>query len=423
MTWTIVDAVFDLHLPPAQKATLQAMARYAHADGSNVKPNVQTLAEDAGLKPRTCQAALRRLEAAGLIACTTNRHGGVGHPATYAIRIERFVLHLHARARAQGVRWFLDADSCMQLEKTRHVVPPLADERVHDVHPSAGKGAPDGGEGCTRRPERVHETTAKGARDAPDPVMEKEDESVKEEETPAALASLKAKEGESTEAEAPADPLDGILWALAACVGTAQPNRQWMGDARTLLAKGATPALVRAAWACMCQAFDASEKGYHRTPHALVNGWDTFGVAGQADMRAQAEARQRAEQDRRAREAAALRRAVEERERARWDLLTPEEQAAETAAKDAEQQAKAEAHRQRLEAIRAQFGVFQTDGMGMSSNGRHRLTDEERADFSRKAAAAKERTAAKLRAEQEEDFARWEAERRAQEQEGPHGHD
>lgn len=57
------------------RALLLAMASYANPDGSSVHAAVATLADDILASPRQVRAALRALEAQGLIACTYRSAG------------------------------------------------------------------------------------------------------------------------------------------------------------------------------------------------------------------------------------------------------------------------------------------------------------------------------------------------------------
>ena len=86
MSYKLVNAVFQINLPRAEKQVLQALASFAKADGTGAWPSIDTLVKYTGLSPRGVQQALRDLEAKNLIAAESSKVGG-RHSQTVRYRI------------------------------------------------------------------------------------------------------------------------------------------------------------------------------------------------------------------------------------------------------------------------------------------------------------------------------------------------
>jgi hypothetical protein len=104
MSYSLVDAVFEINLSRAEKQTLQALCRHASNDGSGSFPSLRTLALETGLTTRGVRDALRSLEdVRHYIVGETSRAGGRAKSVHYRILIPNVEV-ISAIKLASGVR-------------------------------------------------------------------------------------------------------------------------------------------------------------------------------------------------------------------------------------------------------------------------------------------------------------------------------
>jgi hypothetical protein len=88
MSWRHVQAVKASALPRALKAVAKELARYARdTDGAEIRPRLETVAEELGLSKRAVQYHVRKLEQVRILTVTAaaRQH----YPTTYRLHLER----------------------------------------------------------------------------------------------------------------------------------------------------------------------------------------------------------------------------------------------------------------------------------------------------------------------------------------------
>jgi len=91
MSFNLVDRIFDLDLPAAEKQVLQALARRANDDGTSARPSIVTVARWCGRGTTRVREIIRELETEGVIELT---HQGSGRMAGKKGRPNEWALHL-----------------------------------------------------------------------------------------------------------------------------------------------------------------------------------------------------------------------------------------------------------------------------------------------------------------------------------------
>ncbi len=394
MSYKIVDAIMDLALPKAERATLIAMARHANDDGSGVTASVARLAREAGYKSvRTIQTAL-----AGLSCTTGAKIGGrdeTGKPQVpgYEICTEQFLVHVSAKAWAAGLQWYVGEDANVinttkklaaawyaehpeltpQYLRGRDGVNPanIADvpRNLQQVTPQILQVTPQFTAG---NPANIADESVCSESVCSESVHEYERENQGHLGTSVVVVPLPTLSHSNTLlADPDPDPQQqgGSAHALAAALGevgagSAAPINA--RDVQQLAQLGATADEVQVGWALL--AADLAGKPFTPSVKLLAKQWAGTGDAGwqskaraEIAKRAKAERAAREAQERRDREAAAQerRRLQVEAEEQRRAALTPEEREAEDQARAEEERRQSEAswarQAEQRERIRANF--------------------------------------------------------------------
>jgi predicted transcriptional regulator len=87
MSYKLVDAVFYLGLPRAEKQVLMSLCKHAHDDGSSAFPSVELIHFETGLKRRAIQNALRWLEDRQYIVAERSKKGGRAKSVRYRVLV------------------------------------------------------------------------------------------------------------------------------------------------------------------------------------------------------------------------------------------------------------------------------------------------------------------------------------------------
>ncbi len=149
MSYKLVNAIFRIGLPRAEKQVLQALASHAHDDGSGAWPSINTLMHFTGLSERGVRDALRALEERDYIVAETDKTGG--NP-TQTVRYRIFNPKLCADiVAAVEAKW----------KHTGAVVAPVKDDGGSECPPTGAMVAPTGAV-----------TAETGAVSAPESVLE-----------------------------------------------------------------------------------------------------------------------------------------------------------------------------------------------------------------------------------------------------------
>jgi len=87
LRWRWLDLIDRMKIPPHRKAVAKALARFGDADGSNVFPGAQKIADIANCDDKTARGHIKALVAAGMLA--VKRRGGGRGGATHVYRLTR----------------------------------------------------------------------------------------------------------------------------------------------------------------------------------------------------------------------------------------------------------------------------------------------------------------------------------------------
>jgi hypothetical protein len=154
MSYEIVDAVFRIKLPRAEKQVLQALASFASNDGSGAWPSIHTLVQFTQLSERGVQDALRALEKRNYIVAESSKAGGK-HAQTVRYRI--------LIPNADVVR----AVKHPAKEGTGAIAAPVEGEGCSDCTPTGAIAAPTGavtaGTGAVGAPKSDRESAIESA--------------------------------------------------------------------------------------------------------------------------------------------------------------------------------------------------------------------------------------------------------------------
>ena len=102
--------------PPTRKLVLLAMADFSDADGSNVRPSVETVANKCGLWPQQCRVHIQALRAEGLLIQEKGRSRW--GPTLYRINLES----LKERQETSGLATSIERQETSAFKNQRPLV-------------------------------------------------------------------------------------------------------------------------------------------------------------------------------------------------------------------------------------------------------------------------------------------------------------